>query len=186
MDDEVRSALIEASGKFIVPVMREVIVREYDMRSVERRNQQEIDLLRKKQEVMSEQPTQIESGDTGETPAPDPQPVEHPERAEAAPEPAETTAEDEVSEAIEEMKAKEDCPICASLLDGLRDLPPKQRIQGMSEYGHFKSFASDPDVTEDELVAKIEEMPVLRQVIEEEVGPAAMPDEEAEPAEAPA
>lgn len=179
MDDQTRSALVEAGGKLLVPVMREVVVREYDMRTLKRRNQYEIDKLRKKQEVMDEQAATL---DGNESPSPSPSPESAETTEETAPDdtPAETPEQDEVAAAFEELKAKEDCPICSTVLDGLRDLPPKQRIQGMSEYGRFKSFAEDPDVTEDQLVAKIQEMPILRQVIEQEVGAAAPPEQEQE------
>lgn len=66
----------------------------------------------------------------------------------------ETTSPD----AIDQLAAEEDCPICESILEQIKSFPEPKRTKGVAEYGEFRSAIEESEAAAE---ATLEESEVL-------------------------
>lgn len=72
-------------------------------------------------------------------------------------------------ESIRRVQERQDCEVCEQLLDGVMELPPEERGQGLTEFGRFRQSIDDTQDME-KVREELEGMPALKRALEEEFG----------------
>lgn len=72
------------------------------------------------------------------------------------------------AEVIDELIERETCSTCISLLEGLKERPPREQLLGLEEYGEFKGKLSDGADVE-ELKELLRETEVLQDIFHEDI-----------------
>jgi len=88
-------------------------------------------------------------------------------KADPDPEPEQTVVQqerDEFADSVDRMIANEDCDLCATLLEGIKDVDPSDRAVALSQFGRFKQ-STDDAADAAEVRDEIEGMSVLREVM---------------------
>jgi hypothetical protein len=67
-----------------------------------------------------------------------------------------TTREATSPEAIDQLAAEEDCPICESILEQIKTFPDPKRTKGVAEYGEFRSAIEESEAAAEATLADSE------------------------------
>lgn len=101
------------------------------------------------------------AGENGDTPASTSAPPEPREPA-GAPTPSAAEIETEIDELI----AEETCGTCRSILQTLKERPPREQVRGLKEYGQWMGQIND-NADGEELRETLRETVVLHSIIEQ-------------------
>jgi len=150
MDQQEKIELASKLMPAVTPLAKVFAEEKLNERAMKRRKNAEMDLIEAKHQASSGGVF----GSFGETAAT--------ESAEA--DAVANQSDDEFSESVDDLIEDEDCDLCARLLEGVKDIDPRNRPRALAEYGRFKQSTADTDDVE-EIRAEIEEMTVLREVM---------------------
>lgn len=145
MHRETISSLIDSGAGAVGAFLKEAFVHQKEMERMEAEKDKQIELARiRNQNGNPERREEVVESVT-----------EHEGEPTAA----------EMQEAIDELIEAEDCSVCQQLLVGLKELPVRDQVIGVMEYGTFKNRL-DQEADVDELKAEIEKTEVLERVLE--------------------
>ena len=144
---------IEAAAKIIpafAPLLRVTAQEKMSERAMTRRKNAEMDIIEAKQSAGGSQDAVGAIAETQVRSEPE-QTVVQQER-------------DEFGDSVDRMIANEDCDLCATLLEGIKDVDPSDRAVALSQFGRFKQ-STDDAADAAEVRSEIEGMSVLREVM---------------------
>lgn len=141
--------LVGAVAPALVPVAKTVTQNRMQRKRMETRKEHDLEIVEAKQES--------QHTGTSTPPMPDPSP----DRGHAD--------DDAWENSLDRLKSGEECDMCRTLIEGMRDLPPEDRATALTEFGRFKQAVDDTDD-----VAEVREvvgsLPLLKRIMEDEFG----------------
>lgn len=152
MHDQTKAELVDGGTSLIGTLLKDLLTRRTQREQMEQRKEMEVELAKVRQE---------HAPDDDDQPADAVQPAQN-----SRGEPAVTQ---ELRAAFEELKANEECSTCRQLLEPIAELPPRQQLHALTEYGRFKQ-AMEGGADKDELEAIIRDSDTLSAMFNESMG----------------
>lgn len=145
MQDDTKRELVSAGGGLIGSLIRDMLTHRTQMQQMEEKKEMELELAETRQEAEHGEP--------------------HPEPSTQPSAPRDEVAD--VSHAIQDLKAREDCGVCRDLLEAIEMADSSVQVKALTEYGRLKR-ALEAGASQEELREVIGSSETLEGLIQQE------------------
>lgn len=148
--DQTKRELIESGTGVIGSLLKELLVHRNQMARIEQEKEMDLEIAKaRRQAASSNQSTEATSST-------------HKQQV----------GEPDLSAAFEDLKAREDCSICRTLLEAIEQAESDVQVRALTEYGRLK-HAVDSGASEDEIKQILTSSDTLEDLLEQEMGASA-------------